>query len=78
MSLMIKAIPGAAKLSELEVDVDKDWGGHRIENLGAPDSNDDAARQDVREDETLPLTLETRTSDPGSPEDGRIWLRTDL
>jgi hypothetical protein len=24
------------------------------------------------------FTLELRTSDPGSPADGRIWLRTDL
>ena len=24
------------------------------------------------------LIIENRTSDPGAPEDGRIWLRTDL
>lgn len=25
-----------------------------------------------------PFIIETRTSDPQSPENGRIWLRTDL
>lgn len=29
-------------------------------------------------DGKVPIVLETRTSDPLSPEDGRFWLRTDL
>lgn len=32
----------------------------------------------LREDESKPLTIEVRTSDPVSPEVGRIWLRSDL
>jgi hypothetical protein len=27
---------------------------------------------------SMPLVVETRTSDPGSPATGRIWMRTDL
>ena len=39
---------GVAKLSELVIDVDKDWGGHVIKNLGAPvDANDAARKTDV-------------------------------
>ena len=76
MSWLVKG--GISKLSELEIDVDKDWNAKKIENLGIPDSDDDAARRDVREDETLALTVETRDSDPGAPEDGQLWLRTDL
>ncbi|MBA7652178.1 hypothetical protein ES703_60008 [subsurface metagenome] len=30
------------KLSDLNIDVSKDWGAHKIENLGTPDSGDDA------------------------------------
>ncbi|RLG81216.1 MAG: hypothetical protein DRO09_02190 [Thermoprotei archaeon] len=33
---------GARKLSELEIDVDKDWGGHVIKNLGSPTATGDA------------------------------------
>lgn len=32
----------------------------------------------TRADATQALVVETRTSDPGSPATGRIWLRTDL
>lgn len=32
----------------------------------------------LREEEHLALTIETRTNDPTSPETGRIWMRTDL
>jgi len=35
------------KLSELEIDADKDWATKKIENLGAPDSGDDAPRDDT-------------------------------
>ncbi len=31
-----------------------------------------------RADSTTALVIETRTSDPGSPVEGQIWLRTDL
>jgi len=34
-------------LSELEIDADKDWAAKKIENLGAPDSGDDAPRDDT-------------------------------
>ena len=32
----------------------------------------------VRADESSPLVVEARTSDPSTPVDGRMWLRTDL
>lgn len=35
---------GISKLSELEIDADKDWLGHVIKNLGAPVDSGDAAR----------------------------------
>jgi len=35
------------KLSQLEIDVDKDWAAKKIENLGAPDTGDDAPRDDT-------------------------------
>jgi len=38
---------GIKKLSELEIDADKDWAAKKIENLGAPDSGDDAPRDDT-------------------------------
>ena len=34
------------KLSDLDIDVDKDWATKKIENLGAPNSGDDAKRHD--------------------------------
>lgn len=43
MSLLIK---GITKLSELTIDAAKDWAAKKIENLGAPDSGDDAKRHD--------------------------------
>jgi len=39
---------GAKKLSQLEIDTDKDWGGHVIKNLGAPSDAGDAVRLPVR------------------------------
>lgn len=36
--------PGARRLSQLQIDVPKSWGGHRIDNVGAPDSDDDVPR----------------------------------
>jgi len=38
---------GITKLSELEIDADKDWAAKKIENLGAPDTGDDAPRDDT-------------------------------
>jgi len=38
-------LAGARKLSQLEIDVDKDWGGHVIKNLGAPVDSADAIRK---------------------------------
>jgi len=34
--------PGVTKLSELTIDVSKDWAAKKIANLGAPDTDDDA------------------------------------
>jgi len=38
---------GVTKLSQLEIDADKDWAAKKIENLGAPDTGDDAPRDDT-------------------------------
>lgn len=43
MSLLIKG--GIAKLSELEIDIDKDWGSYLIRNLGAAVDDSDALRK---------------------------------
>lgn len=45
----------------------------KLHELGAPTSSVDFNQQQVVE-----LRLENRTSDPGSPAVGEIWLRTDL
>jgi hypothetical protein len=37
---------GIRKLSELEIDADKDWNQKRIMNLGAPIDDNDACRRD--------------------------------
>ncbi len=36
---------GVTKLSELEIDTEKDWGGYRVQYLGAPIEDEDAARR---------------------------------
>ncbi len=41
MSLLVKP-----RLSQLQIDISKNWGGYKIENLGAADSDDDAVRRD--------------------------------
>jgi hypothetical protein len=33
---------------------------------------------DFLDEEIVNVRIENRTSDPGSPSEGRIWLRTDL
>jgi hypothetical protein len=38
-------VRGVTKLSELEIDTDKDWGGYRIKNLGPPIDARDAIRK---------------------------------
>lgn len=43
MSLLMK---GVTKLSELIIDAAKNWSGKKIENLGSPDTGDDAKRHD--------------------------------
>jgi len=44
MSLFIK---GVTKLSQLAIDAAKNWNAKKIENLGAPDTGDDAPRRDT-------------------------------
>jgi hypothetical protein len=34
--------------------------------------------EDIRKESGTPLIVELRTSDPASPVNGQIWLRTDL
>ncbi len=41
------AAAGITKLSQLEIDTDKDWGTKRIQTLGPPDTGNDAARDDT-------------------------------
>jgi len=49
-----------ALLSRLQIDVDKDWGGHVIKNLGTPvDPNDVARKTDV---DTVQQNLDTHAS----------------
>jgi hypothetical protein len=36
---------GITRLSELEIDTEKDWGGYRVQYLGAPIEDEDAARR---------------------------------
>lgn len=80
MSLLTK---GVTRLSELGVDVDKDWLGHLIKNLGEPVDDGDALR---RQDAVLRSIL-TQTgqmvyaSAPGTPtalapETGDKFLKT--
>lgn len=45
MSLLIKAGGGISKLSQLEIDISKDWGSYLIRNLGAAMDSSDALRK---------------------------------
>ncbi len=45
MSLLIKGGAGVTKLSALEIDCTKDWLSYRIEGLGQPVEDTDAARK---------------------------------
>jgi len=44
-NLKVEVVVGVGKLSELIIDVDKDWGGHIIKNLGDPVDPYDSARK---------------------------------
>lgn len=69
MSLLIK---GATRLSALDIDVDKDWGGHRIENVGAPNSNDDVPRAQTND----VLTGRFGVDRLPAMTSGKLWLGT--
>ncbi len=45
----------------------------KLSALAAPDAGVEFAKQ-----QALQFVVENRTSDPASPVDGQIWLRTDL
>lgn len=45
----------------------------RLDTIDAPESSIDFASQ-----QALSFRVENRTSDPGSPTVGQIWIRTDL
>jgi len=68
---------GITKLSELEIDVDKDWAAKKIENLGAPDSGDDAPRDDTIDNKITTHKADasahhTKTTDAGDITSGRF------
>lgn len=45
----------------------------RLNELLSPDGS-----VEFSQEQALQLVVELRTSDPGTPVDGQIWLRTDL
>jgi len=46
---------------------------HKLNNCDPPDGSVDFAQK-----QATALVIENRTSDPATPVDGQIWLRTDL
>lgn len=66
--------PGVSKLSQLDIDADVNWGGHTISNIGIALGAD----VDFNQHQALQFVVQGLTSDPASPVDGQIWLRTDL
>ena len=50
--------------------------GHAVPKLNACTAPDGAV--DFSQEQATSLVIENRTSDPGSPVTGQIWLRTDL
>ena len=46
---------------------------HKLNNSDAPDGSVNFNKQ-----QATSLVIENRTSDPGTPVDGQVWLRTDL
>lgn len=45
----------------------------KLNECAAPDGN-----VNFNQKQAITLVIENRTSDPGTPVDGQIWLRTDL
>jgi hypothetical protein len=52
--------------------------GYLSELADANHTHPDYASSATRQDETTALVVEVRTTDPTTPEVGRIWLRSDL
>lgn len=46
---------------------------HKLNQCEVPDGS-----VDFNQNQALTLVIENRTSDPASPVNGQIWLRTDL
>ena len=53
-------------------------GGVWILDLTLDDINTPVAAVDFDGNQALAFCIENRTSDPGSPATGQVWLRTDL
>lgn len=66
-------IPAAMRLSQLVIDVDKDWAGHVIKNVGAPTAGTDVARPDMAGMEIRNLGAPTATSSAARLSDAIIW-----
>lgn len=67
------------KVSEQNAHAELTGGGtttlhkHRLNQSDVPDGAVEFSKQ-----QALQFVIENRTSDPGTPVDGQIWLRTDL
>jgi|GEM_PF-4125577 len=86
-----KSAGGITKLSELTIDVDKDWGGYVIKNLGAPVDATDAARKqevdavqnnlDTHENKVLEgihgVIADAESNMPSAGVAGRLFIATD-
>lgn len=46
---------------------------HKLNQCDAPDGS-----VEFNQEQAVQFVIEKRTSDPASPADGQIWLRTDL
>lgn len=54
-------------------DYDTAWVTQTLDSIDAP-----VASVDFADQQALSFRIENRTSDPGTPTEGQIWLRTDL